>query len=90
MIHSANGNNIGTECEGGPCMKKSELDVNQYLIRTDLAVETKEAMANQKAVPAKEIRGFIEKERDRGGIKIRTVDITKEGAELSGKKKGAI
>ncbi|MDR4435783.1 GPR endopeptidase [Bacillus tequilensis] len=69
-------------------MKKSELDVNQYLIRTDLAVETKEAMANQQAVPTKDIKGFIEKERDRGGIKIRTVDITKEGAELSGKKEG--
>ncbi|MFQ6321037.1 GPR endopeptidase [Bacillus halotolerans] len=69
-------------------MKKSELDVNQYLVRTDLAVETKEAMANQQAVPAKEIKGFIEKERDHGGIKIRTVDITKEGAELSGKKEG--
>ncbi|MGB9942288.1 GPR endopeptidase, partial [Bacillus subtilis] len=38
-------------------MKKSELDVNQYLIRTDLAVETKEAMANQQAVPTKEIKG---------------------------------
>lgn len=71
-------------------MKKSELDVNQYLVRTDLAVETKEAMANQQAVPAKEIKGFIEKERDHGGIKIRTVDITKEGAELSGKKKDVI
>ncbi|AUS10633.1 GPR endopeptidase [Bacillus subtilis] len=69
-------------------MKKSELDVNQYLIRTDLAVETKEAMANQQAVPTKEIKGFIEKERDHGGIKIRTVDVTKEGAELSGKKEG--
>lgn len=36
----------------------------------------------------KEINGFIEKERDKGGIKVRTVDITKEGAELSGKKQG--
>ncbi|ASB61639.1 peptidase [Bacillus sp. A053] len=69
-------------------MKKSELDVNQYLIRTDLAVETKEVMANQQTVPTKEIKGFIEKERDHGGIKIRTVDVTKEGAELSGKKEG--
>ncbi|KAA6454741.1 GPR endopeptidase [Bacillus atrophaeus] len=68
-------------------MKKSELDVNQFLIRTDLAVETKEAMAGQ-AAPKKEIQGFIEKERDKGGIKIRTVDITEEGAKLSGKKQG--
>ncbi len=88
MIYSANGNDIGIEYEGGPLMKNNELDVNQYLVRTDLAVETKEAMANQQAVPVKEIKGFIEKERDRGGIKIRTVDITKEGAELSGKKEG--
>lgn len=38
----------------------------------------------------KEINGFIEKERDKGGIKVRTVDITKEGAELSGKSRDAM
>lgn len=42
-------------------MKKSELDVNQYLVRTDLAVETKEAMANQQAVPAKRDKRFYRK-----------------------------
>ncbi len=49
--------------------EKSELDVNQYLIRTDLAVETKEAMANQQAVPTKEIKGFIEKNEIAAALK---------------------
>ncbi|AIU82552.1 GPR endopeptidase [Bacillus velezensis] len=69
-------------------MKNNELDVNQFLIRTDLAVETKQAVKDGQAGQKKEINGFIEKERDKGGIKVRTVDITKEGAELSGKKQG--
>ncbi|KAF6602123.1 GPR endopeptidase [Bacillus velezensis] len=69
-------------------MKNNELDVNQFLIRTDLAVETKQAVKDGQAGQTKEINGFIEKERDKGGIKVRTVDITKEGAELSGKKQG--
>lgn len=66
-------------------MKNNELDVNQFLIRTDLAVETKQAVKDGQAGQTKEINGFIEKERDKGGIKVRTVDITKEGAELSEK-----
>ena len=69
-------------------MKNNELDVNQFLIRTDLAVETKQAVKDGQTDQKKEINGFIEKERDKGGIKVRTVDITKEGAELSGKKQG--
>ncbi|EIF13985.1 spore protease [Bacillus sp. 5B6] len=69
-------------------VKNNELDVNQFLIRTDLAVETKQAVKDGQAGQKKEINGFIEKERDKGGIKVRTVDITKEGAELSGKKQG--
>nr|WP_276590885.1 GPR endopeptidase [Bacillus velezensis] len=69
-------------------VKNNELDVNQFLIRTDLAVETKQAVKDGQAGQKKEINGFFEKERDKGGIKVRTVDITKEGAELSGKKQG--
>nr|WP_260622111.1 MULTISPECIES: GPR endopeptidase [Bacillus amyloliquefaciens group] len=69
-------------------VKNNELDVNQFLIRTDLAIETKQAVKDGQAGQKKEINGFIEKERDKGGIKVRTVDITKEGAELSGKKQG--
>ncbi len=71
-------------------MKNNELDVNQFLIRTDLAVETKQAVKDGQAGQTKEINGFIEKERDKGGIKVRTVDITKEGAELSGKSRDAM
>lgn len=36
----------------------------------------------------KEIKGFIEKECDCGGIKICIVDIIKEGVEFLGKKEG--
>ncbi|MEK5497932.1 GPR endopeptidase [Bacillus sp. FSL M8-0077] len=72
-------------------MKKQKLDLSAYQIRTDLAVETKEILEQENdpnVVKKDGIQGIIEKEKEEHGIRIRTVEITTEGQELTGKKAG--
>ncbi|MEH7236087.1 GPR endopeptidase [Bacillus sp. JJ1562] len=72
-----------------------QLDLTKYSVRTDLAVEAS-AMAveernkslKEDQQPVSEIEGVIIKERQEDGITISTVEITDEGANAIGKKKG--
>lgn len=74
---------------------KQELDLSKYSVRTDLAVEAAEMLVEernksrqQNEEPVSEIQGVIVKDREVDGIKITTVEITEEGANEVGKKKG--
>jgi spore protease len=74
-------------------MKKS-LDLGEYSVRTDLAVEAR-AMAleetvtqGEKAADSSHIAGVIMKEWDEEGISISSLEIKDEGAKLVGKKPG--
>ncbi|WP_099361975.1 GPR endopeptidase [Fredinandcohnia onubensis] len=72
-----------------------QLDLSKYSVRTDLALEAS-AMAveernktlKEDQQPVSEIDGVIIKERQEDGITISTVEITEEGANAIGKKKG--
>ncbi|MFD1781229.1 GPR endopeptidase [Fredinandcohnia salidurans] len=72
-----------------------QLDLTKYSVRTDLALEAS-AMAveernktlKEDQQPVSEIEGVIIKERQEDGITISTVEITEEGANAIGKKKG--
>ncbi|MEK5441767.1 MULTISPECIES: GPR endopeptidase [unclassified Fredinandcohnia] len=72
-----------------------QLDLTKYSVRTDLALEAS-AMAveernktlKEDQQPVSEIEGVIIKERQEDGITISTVEITEEGANAVGKKKG--
>lgn len=71
---------------------KESLDLSKYSVRTDLAIEAK-GMADESRTPEQkekspEIEGVIVKERDENGIKITSLQITEQGAELTGKKPG--
>lgn len=72
-----------------------QLDLSKYSVRTDLAleartmaVEERNKKRKQEQEPVSDIEGVIVKERDVEGIKISTVEITEEGANAIGKKKG--
>lgn len=71
-----------------------KLDLSKYGVRTDLAIEEHEMLVQERETKAnvKESEGAIEgviiKEREDGGVKITSVEITEEGAEKMGKKKG--
>ncbi|MFS0861624.1 GPR endopeptidase [Fredinandcohnia sp. 179-A 10B2 NHS] len=72
-----------------------QLDLSKYSVRTDLAleartmaVEERNKKRQQEQEPVSDIEGVIVKERDVDGIKISTVEITEEGANAIGKKKG--
>ncbi|MCY7843149.1 Germination protease [Bacillus licheniformis] len=69
-------------------MEKKKLDLSQYAVRTDLAVEARDLAEEKEASPKKELKGFRVKEYEKDGIKIQTMDIDEEGAKLSGKKAG--
>ena len=69
-------------------MEKKKLDLSQYAVRTDLAVEARDLAEEKEASPKKELKGFTVKEYEKDGIKIQTMDIDEEGAKLSGKKAG--
>ncbi len=72
-----------------------QLDLSNYSVRTDLAIEAS-AMAveernkslKEDQQPVSDIEGVIIKERQEDGITISTVEITEEGANAIGKKKG--
>ncbi|MCD7033035.1 GPR endopeptidase [Metabacillus sp. GX 13764] len=70
-----------------------ELDLSKYTVRTDLAIEAHEIAVGQQPQTAptaqeSDVRGIIVTERAEEGIKLTTVEIKKEGAELTGKKEG--
>jgi spore protease len=65
---------------------EKEIDLSQYAIRTDLAIEAREMVQQQQNVS--HIEGVIIKEREVDDIKVSFVEVTKEGEEVIGKKKG--
>ncbi|GGE74608.1 GPR endopeptidase [Priestia taiwanensis] len=65
---------------------KEELDLSQYSIRTDLAIEAQEMLQEEKQSTT--IDGILVKEREVDGIKITAVDITDQAAPSVGKKAG--
>ncbi|TYR82352.1 GPR endopeptidase [Priestia megaterium] len=67
-----------------------KLDLSQYSVRTDLAVEARAIVAEnqQKEQKQPDIEGVIFKEKDIDGVKVSLVEITEKGAESIGKKKG--
>ncbi|MFC0270069.1 GPR endopeptidase [Metabacillus herbersteinensis] len=71
---------------------KEELDLSQYSVRTDLALEarTMAVESNKQTTQAEseDLKGVIVKERDEDGIKISSIEITEEGTAVTGKKAG--
>ncbi len=72
-----------------------ELDLSKFSVRTDLAVEAREMVVEernktigQEEEPISDIRGVIIKEREIDGISITSMQITDEGAQDLGKKAG--
>lgn len=71
-------------------MDNKKLDLQNYAVRTDLAIEAHEMLVNEDKMKAKEstVEGIIIKERDHDGIKFTRVEIDERGAEATGKKPG--
>ncbi|WP_273129808.1 GPR endopeptidase [Bacillus weihaiensis] len=76
-------------------MKEKELDLSQYSVRTDLAVEARAMVVEQmqgdslqEAENQSNISGVIIKEWEEKGISISSIDIDEEGAKTVGKKPG--
>lgn len=63
--------------------------VNEYQVRTDLAVEAKEMYIESEQNSSQEIEGVFLKERENNGIKVTYVDVDNYGAEKIGKKPGS-
>lgn len=61
-----------------------DLNLDHYQIRTDLALEAHEMGRTKTGA----VNGVIVKEHDDQGVKVTTVDISKEGEEAIGKKAG--
>ena len=72
----------------------SDIDLSQYSIRTDLAIESREmVIAGREGTVGQEenlsqIEGVIIKEKDVDDIKISLVEVTDAGAKQLGKKPG--
>lgn len=72
----------------------TNIDLSQYSIRTDLAIEAREMViadregSVQQGENLSQIEGVIIKEKDIDDIKISLVEITGEGAQQIGKKEG--
>ncbi|MEH7074108.1 GPR endopeptidase [Neobacillus drentensis] len=70
------------------------IDLSQYSIRTDLAIEAREMVISQQRGTVGEekdlsqIEGVIIKEKDVDDIKISLVEVTKQGEQQLGKKAG--
>jgi spore protease len=75
-------------------MDNEKIDLSQYSIRTDLAIEAREMVIAEKAGTVgqeenlSQIEGVIIKEKDVDDIKISLVEVTEEGAKQLGKKAG--
>ncbi|PLR87658.1 GPR endopeptidase [Bacillus sp. V33-4] len=73
---------------------KDELDLSQYNVRTDLAVEAREMVleARNQSVRQQQdisqINGVVIKEKEENGIKVSLVEVTDTGAQAIGKKAG--
>ncbi|PWA12491.1 GPR endopeptidase [Pueribacillus theae] len=68
---------------------EKDISLEKYEIRTDLALEAHEMVVEkEKGTKAEDINGVAVKERNESGIKITTVEISKEGEERIGKKAG--
>ncbi|MCU9613938.1 GPR endopeptidase [Caldibacillus lycopersici] len=68
-----------------------ENDLSLYSVRTDLAIEAKDMVAEQQEKEDQslsQIKGVIVKERTEQGVKITEVEISPEGAKTIGKKPG--
>jgi spore protease len=74
--------------------KNTNIDLSQYSIRTDLAIEAREMViagregSVQQGENLSQIEGVIIKEKDIDDIKISLVEITDAGAQQLGKKAG--
>lgn len=75
-------------------MKKDEIDLSMYSVRTDLAIEAREmAIADQAKTIHDEtnvshLEGVVIKEKEENNMKISLVEITGEGEKAIGKKQG--
>jgi spore protease len=67
-------------------MKK--LDLSQYAVRTDLALEARELINERESSKKEELNGVIVEEKEDEGILITKIEVTSEGEEIIGKKKG--
>nr|WP_295969514.1 GPR endopeptidase [uncultured Bacillus sp.] len=72
---------------------KDSIDLSQYSIRTDLAIEAHEMMAEKSSVIGQaenvsKIEGVIIKEKEEEDIAVSFVEVTKEGEKAIGKKQG--
>jgi spore protease len=78
-----------------PLMINESIDLSNYTVRTDLAVEAREmAIAGREGTIGQEedlsrIEGVIIKEREIDGMKVSLVEITPEGESQIGKKPGS-
>lgn len=73
---------------GGIVMGKS-LDLSNYSVRTDLAVEARAmALEQTEAENSSDISGVVIKEWDEEGVSISSLDIDEEGSKIVGKKPG--
>ncbi|MFD0048280.1 GPR endopeptidase [Actinomycetes bacterium NPDC127524] len=72
---------------------KKKLDVSQYSVRTDLAVEARELVMDKNGVAGEKdvshIEGVIIKEKDVDDLKISLIEVTAEGEKHIGKKPGS-
>lgn len=72
-------------------MMTNEIDLSQYSVRTDLAIEAHEIVQeeNEKKTKRKSsIDGVIVREKEIEGVKVTNVEITEQGATQLGKKAG--
>ncbi|MGD6841270.1 GPR endopeptidase [Bacillus infantis] len=73
---------------------KEPLDLSNYSIRTDLAIEAREIVMDersknlQKEEDLSQLEGVIIKEKEEDDLKISYVEVTSEGAKSLGKKEG--
>ncbi|KON86981.1 peptidase [Sporosarcina globispora] len=74
---------------------KESIDLSQYSVRTDLAIEAREMVISERLKDnvhqqenISQIEGVIIKEKEENDIKISFVEVTKEGAKALGKKEG--
>lgn len=72
---------------------EDKLDLSQYSVRTDLAIEANDIAIEQKAVHTEQdisrIEGVIIKEREVDDLKVTLVEVSEVGAEEIGKKPGS-
>ncbi|KAB7708714.1 GPR endopeptidase [Bacillus aerolatus] len=68
-------------------MKERSIDLSQYAVRTDLAVEVK-ALAEEQQGQKRKVTGILSEERTINGITVTSVTIDDAGEEATGKRAG--